>query len=61
MALEKAHVMRMVPVLEDGSSKVVASGVILEYLLLRYGAGRLRPSGLTGRQLDVESQQVVLG
>jgi glutathione S-transferase len=53
--------MRMVPVLEDGSSKVVASGVILEYLLLRYGAGRLRPSGLTGRQLDVESQQVVLG
>jgi glutathione S-transferase len=43
MALEKAHVMRMVPILEDGSLKMVESGAMLEYLLLRYGEGRLRP------------------
>jgi glutathione S-transferase len=43
MALEKAHVMRMALVLEDGSLKMVESGAILEYLLLRYGEGRLRP------------------
>jgi glutathione S-transferase len=43
VALEKAHVMRMVPILEDGSLKMVESGAILEYLLLRYGEGRLRP------------------
>ena len=43
MAQEKAHVMRMTPVLEDGSLKMVESGAILEYLLLRYGEGRLRP------------------
>jgi glutathione S-transferase len=43
MALEKADVMRMVPILEDGSLKMVESGAILEYLLLRYGEGRLLP------------------
>jgi glutathione S-transferase len=35
--------MRMVPILEDGSLKMVESGAMLEYLLLRYGEGRLRP------------------
>jgi glutathione S-transferase len=43
VALEAAHVMRMAPVLEDGPLKMVESGAILEYLLLRYGEGRLRP------------------
>jgi glutathione S-transferase len=43
MALEKAHVMSMVPILEDGSLKMVESGAILEYLLLRHREGRLRP------------------
>ena len=44
MALETAHVMRMAPILEDGPVKLVESGAILEYLLLRYGEGRLRPA-----------------
>jgi glutathione S-transferase len=43
MVLEKAHVIRMVPILEDGSLKMVEFGAILEYLLLRYREGRLRP------------------
>ena len=44
VALEQAHVMRMAPVLEDGPVRLVESGAILEYLLLRYGDGRLRPA-----------------
>lgn len=43
-ALEKAHVMRMTPIIEDGARKIVESGAILEYLLMRYGEGRLRPA-----------------
>lgn len=43
-ALEQAHVMRMTPTVEDGSLKMVESGAILEYLLLRYGDGQLRPA-----------------
>ena len=43
-ALGQAHVMRMAPIVEDGSVKMVESGAILEYLLLRYGAGRFRPA-----------------
>ncbi len=42
-ALAKAHVMRMAPILEDGPVKMVESGAILEYILVRYGGGRLRP------------------
>jgi glutathione S-transferase len=44
VALERAHPMRMAPVLEDGAVRMVESAAILEYILLRYGAGRLRPS-----------------
>lgn len=44
MALATAHVMRIAPILEDGPVKLVESGAILEYLLLRYGEGRLRPA-----------------
>ncbi len=43
LALEKAHPMRMAPVLEDGDVRLVESGGILEYILGRYGSGRLRP------------------
>jgi len=54
-ALAKAHVMRMAPILEDGPVKMVESGAILEYILVRYGEGRLRPplkfSGLMERVL----------
>jgi glutathione S-transferase len=42
-ALGEAHVMRMTPIVEDGALKMVESGAILEYLLTRYGEGRLRP------------------
>jgi glutathione S-transferase len=44
VALEQAHVMRMAPVLEDGTVRLVESAAILEYILLRYGDGRLRPA-----------------
>ena len=43
-AMTDVHIMRMAPILEDGDLKIVESGAILEYLLLRYGKGRLRPS-----------------
>ena len=43
-ALGEAHVMRMAPIIEDGPLKMVESGAILEYLLLRYGGGRFRPA-----------------
>lgn len=43
-ALAQAHVMRMAPILEDGPVKLVESGAILDYILLRYGEGRLRPA-----------------
>ncbi len=43
-ALGRAHVMRMAPVLEDGAVVLVESGAILEYILARYGDGRLRPA-----------------
>ena len=43
-ALGEAHIMRMAPIVEDGSIKMVRSRAILEYLLMRYGEGRLRPA-----------------
>jgi glutathione S-transferase len=43
-ALGAAHVMRMAPVVEIGALKLVESGAILEYLLLRHGGGRFRPA-----------------
>ncbi len=42
-ALGAAHVMRMAPIVEIGPLKMVESGAILEYLLLRHGGGRFRP------------------
>lgn len=42
-ALDAVHVMRAAPVLRDGDLLIQESGAILEYLLLRYGNGRLRP------------------
>ena len=44
VALGRVHVMRMTPILEDGSVKLVESAAILEYILHRYGGGRLRPA-----------------
>lgn len=44
MAIEPVHTMRMAPVFEDGDLKIVESGAILEYILSRYGQGRLRPT-----------------
>jgi glutathione S-transferase len=43
-ALGDAHVMRMAPIVEHGDVTMVESGAILEYLLLRYGEGRMRPA-----------------
>ena len=43
-ALGEAHVMRMAPIVEIGPVKLVESGAILEYLLLRHGDGRFRPA-----------------
>lgn len=43
-ALEEAHPMRMAPVLQDGQVRMVESGAIIEYILWRYGQGRLRPA-----------------
>src|SRR5260370_22518770 len=42
-ALAKAHIMRMAPILEDGPVKMVESGAILEYILVRYVGGGARP------------------
>ncbi len=42
--LDAVHVMRMAPILEDGSLRLVESGAILEYIVSRYGQGRLRPA-----------------
>jgi len=42
-AIKAVHPMSMAPTLEDGALKLVESGAILEYLLSRYGKGRLRP------------------
>jgi len=39
----KLHPMGRVPVLEDETVKIYESGAIVEYLLARYGKGRLQP------------------
>ena len=38
------HPLGRVPVLEDGNARLFESGAILQYLLERYGEGRLRPT-----------------
>jgi glutathione S-transferase len=40
----KLHPMGRVPALEDGDVTVYESGAIVEYVLARYGDGRLRPA-----------------
>jgi glutathione S-transferase len=38
------HPMGRVPLLEDGDVRIYESGAIVEYLLARYGNGRMRPA-----------------
>jgi glutathione S-transferase len=40
----QAHPLGQLPVVEDGGLKMIESGAILEYLLERYGNGRLAPA-----------------
>jgi len=40
---KKVHPLGRVPALEDGSATLFESGAIVEYLLARYGEGRLKP------------------
>ena len=40
----KVHPMGRVPALEDGDVTIFESGAIVEYLISRYGAGKLRPA-----------------
>lgn len=42
--LSKVHPMGRVPALEDGDVMMFESGAIVEYLLARYGNGRLHPA-----------------
>jgi len=50
-ALLAIHPLGKSPVITDGESTVAESGAIIEYLLDRYGQGRLRPeSGTLNRQ-----------
>ena len=40
----KVHPMGRVPVLEDGDTRIFESGAIVQYVLAKYGEGRLVPS-----------------
>ena len=40
----KVHPMGRVPVLEDGDTRIFESGAIVQYVLAKYGDGRLVPS-----------------
>jgi glutathione S-transferase len=42
--LRNAHPLGKSPVIEDGSVKIAESGAIVEYLVARYGKGRLGPA-----------------
>ena len=44
LSMTDVHPMRMAPILEDGNVRLIESGAILEYIILRHGGGRLRPS-----------------
>jgi len=50
-ALREVHPLGKSPVLEDGDVKLAESGAIIEYLVQRYGDGRLRPSAGTPQWL----------
>jgi glutathione S-transferase len=43
--LRAVHPLGKSPVITDGSLTLAESGAIIEYLIDRYGAGRLRPEG----------------
>ena len=45
--LRAVHPLGKSPVLEDGDVKLAESGAIIEYLVQRYGDGRLRPAAST--------------
>ena len=40
----KVHPMGRVPVLEDGDTKIFESGAIVQYVLAKYGEGKLSPN-----------------
>ena len=40
----KIHPMGRIPVLEDGDVRIYESGAIVQYLLARYGDGKLAPA-----------------
>ena len=42
--LQAVHPLGKSPVLEDGDLKLIESGAIVDYLIRRYGNGRLRPA-----------------
>jgi glutathione S-transferase len=43
-ALRQVHPLGKSPVVTDGADTLAESGAIIEYLLERYGAGRLAPA-----------------
>jgi glutathione S-transferase len=47
MSLRAVHPLGKAPVIEDGPAVLAESGAIIEYLLLRYGGGRLVPEAGT--------------
>jgi glutathione S-transferase len=50
-ALRAVHPLGKSPVMTDGSSTVAESGAIIEYLIDKYGEGRLIPPGATPERL----------
>ena len=43
-SLEKLHPLGKAPIVTDGDKVIAESGAIIEYLVYRYGNGRLRPA-----------------
>src|SRR5438128_8856847 len=50
-ALREVHPLGKSPVLSDGEVTLAESGAIIEYLVERYGDGRLRPAAGTPERL----------
>ena len=50
-SLMKVHPLGKSPVISDGDTVIAESGAIIEYLLERYGAGRLQPAPGTPERL----------
>ena len=53
----KIHPLGRVPALRDGEVQMIESGAMLEYLLERYGAGRLAPAPGAPEQQQGEDQR----